>query len=261
MTSLNQVNCEVCEASRLFNQGFWKKNSFWVTASILLLFGVMIMSMIAVKANLQITSLPLSGQIIIIDPGHGGADGGAVSKDGLVEKEITLKIAKFLRDYLQEGGAYVIMTREEDEDLADPNTEKLSKRKAEDLMKRVHLIKIKQADAVVSIHLNAFPQSRYSGAQTFYHPSRQENKRLASFIQQSLIEQLKNTDRVPKQKGDVYLLKESPVPTALVEVGFLSNPEETALLRDEGYQKKLAASIYYGIIGFYTDQQEPNFES
>lgn len=230
-------------------------------ASLFILLCAISMSVITAKANLQLWGLPLSGEVIVIDPGHGGVDGGAVSKDGLVEKEITLKISIFLRDYLQEAGAYVVMTREEDTDLAGSETEKISKRKAEDLMNRVHLIKAKHANAVISIHLNAFPQSRFSGAQTFYHPSRKENKRLASFIQQSLIQQLENTDRLPKQKGDVFLLNESPVPTTLVEVGFLSNPQEAKLLRDEDYQRKVAAAIYYGIIGFYSDQQEPKFGS
>lgn len=238
----------------------WKKRTWlWMGVSLLILSFLITLSIFTVKANSLLQELPLRGEVIVIDPGHGGVDGGAVSKDGLVEKEVTLKISKYLRDYLQESGSYVVMTREVDTDLADPKTEKISKRKAEDLMKRVHLIKEKKSDAVVSIHLNAFPSSRFFGAQTFYHPSRSENKRLASFIQQSLIQHLENTNRVPKAKEDVYLLKESPVPTVLVEVGFLSNPEETKLLRDEDYQKKVAAAIYYGMIGFYSKQQEPKF--
>ena len=242
----------------------WKTNRFrWIGMGIvfILLLGVIGLSMASVRANIKTIASPLTGEVIVIDPGHGGVDGGAVSKDGLIEKEITLKISMFLRDFLQESGAYVVMTRETDTDLAQSQTNKLSKRKAEDLMKRVHLIKEKKASAVISIHLNAFPQSRYAGAQTFYHPARDQNKRLASFIQYALIHQLENTNRIPKPKEDVYLLKESPVPTALVEVGFLSNPQETKLLRNEDYQRKIAASIYQGIIGFYSNQQEPKFET
>jgi len=239
----------------------WKnKYALWLGVALLVLVGEIVLSLITVNANLPAMTTPLTGEVVLIDPGHGGVDGGAVSNDGLVEKEVTLKISEFLRDFLQESGAYVVMTRETDTDLADPGTDKLSKRKAEDLMKRVQLIKEKRATAVISIHLNAFPQSRYAGAQTFYHPAREQNRRLASFIQQSMIQQLENTKRIPKPKEDVYLLKESPVPTALVEVGFLSNPKETKLLRDENYQRKIAASIYQGIIGFYSDQPEPKFE-
>ncbi|MBA4495925.1 N-acetylmuramoyl-L-alanine amidase CwlD [Paenactinomyces guangxiensis] len=201
--------------------------------------------------------MPLSGKFIVIDPGHGGPDGGAVSDDGLVEKDVTLQVSFFLRDYLQEAGAFVIMTREKDVDLAKPGTQKLSRRKTEDLMRRIYLTKEKKADALISIHLNSFPSSRWRGAQTFYNPVREDNKKLATLIQSELIRNLGNTDRLAKQKGDVYILKESPVPTALVEVGFLSNQQEAALLASEEYQKKIAASIYYGVIRFYSGKEPP----
>ncbi|TCS94141.1 N-acetylmuramoyl-L-alanine amidase CwlD [Hazenella coriacea] len=197
-------------------------------------------------------AMPMTGKMIIIDPGHGGFDGGAVSATGLVEKEVTLKIALFLRDYLQEAGALVVMTRETDTDLSQTSTKKISHRKAEDLMQRVKLIEDQNADVFISIHLNAIPSPRWSGAQTFYHPKREENKKLATLIQSQLIHHLGNTNRLAKQKGDVYILKASPVPTALVEVGFLSNPQEASLLGTEDYQKKLAASIYYGLLEYYT---------
>lgn len=201
--------------------------------------------------------MPLSGKVIMIDAGHGGPDGGAVSQDGIVEKEITLKIARYLQDYLHGAGALVFLTREPDTDLAQPDTKRLRLRKAEDLMRRIYLIKEKNVDAFVSIHLNAIPSSRWSGAQTFYNPVREENKRLATFIQAELIRNLENTNRLAKQKGDVYILKHSPVPTALVEVGFLSNPEEARLLATDTYQKKVAASIYLGLIRFYTGKEPP----
>ncbi|MBH8598893.1 N-acetylmuramoyl-L-alanine amidase CwlD [Thermoactinomyces sp. CICC 10523] len=201
--------------------------------------------------------MPLSGKVIMIDAGHGGPDGGAVSQDGIVEKEITLKIARYLQDYLHGAGALVFLTRETDTDLAQPDTKRLRLRKAEDLMRRIYLIKEKNVDAFVSIHLNAIPSSRWSGAQTFYNPVREENKRLATFIQAELIRNLENTNRLAKQKGDVYILKHSPVPTALVEVGFLSNPEEARLLATDTYQKKVAASIYLGLIRFYTGKEPP----
>ena len=202
-------------------------------------------------------NMPLSGRVIVLDPGHGGADGGAVSKTGVVEKEVTLKIAGHLRDYLQEAGALVIMTREKDTDLADGATRSLSRRKTQDLMRRVQIVKECGADILVSIHLNAIPSPRWKGAQTFYHPGSEENKKLASFIQAEIIRTLENTDRLPKQDGDIFILRASPVPAAMVEVGFLSNPEEAARLSDERYQKKLAAAIYYGILRYYTDDKPP----
>lgn len=198
-------------------------------------------------------SMPLANKVVVIDAGHGGIDGGATSGDGLEEKEVTLKIATYLRDFLQQSGAYVVMTRETDTDLAGDSDGK-SRWKARDLMQRLQLVKDENADLFISIHGNAFAAgSSIHGAQTFYNPTREINKKLATFIQTELVHNLENTDRVAKAKNDVYLLKYSPVPTALVEVGFLSNHTEAQLLRDDDYQKKIAASIYYGILAYHSD--------
>lgn len=201
----------------------------------------------------NVFNMPLVGQVIVIDPGHGGRDGGAVSKGGVVEKEVALAIALRLRDYLQESGALVIMTRETDRDLADEGTRR---RKSQDLMRRAHLVKTSHANLFVSIHLNAVPSPRWTGAQTFYHPKLEANKKLAQQIQSELVRNLANTKRIAKQIGDIYVLKQSSVPSALVEVGFLSNPGEARKLADPRYQEKMAASIYNGILLYYSDQKE-----
>jgi N-acetylmuramoyl-L-alanine amidase len=235
----------------------WLKEH-WVWAGIVLLL-LLLPALFFMSKNLIVStwSMPLNGKVIVLDAGHGGADGGAVSESGLIEKDITLQMVLYLRDYLQEAGALVYLTRESDRDLASPDTGRLRSRKAEDLMRRIHLVKEKKADALISIHLNAIPSPRWSGAQTFYHPAKEENKRLAVFIQSELVKQLGNTKRLAKQKGDVYILNHSPVPTALVEVGFLSNPAEAELLSQPEYQKKVAASIYLGILQYYTGKEPP----
>ncbi|EGK09781.1 N-acetylmuramoyl-L-alanine amidase CwlD [Kroppenstedtia eburnea] len=197
----------------------------------------------------NVWSMPLSGKVIVIDPGHGGYDGGAVSRSGLQEKGVTLNISLLLRDYLQESGALVIMTREVDKDLAGTG---YRRRKAADLMERARIVKTSGADAFISIHLNAIPSPRWSGAQTFYYPTLEANKKLAESIQSELIRNLENTNRKARYSGEIYILKTSPVPTALVEVGFLSNPAEAELLGDEAYQKKLAAAIYNGLLRYYS---------
>ncbi|CCQ93716.1 N-acetylmuramoyl-L-alanine amidase [[Clostridium] ultunense Esp] len=197
-------------------------------------------------------SVPLSGMVIVLDPGHGGMDGGAVSKDGLVEKEITLKIAKKLRDYLQQSGAVVLLTREEDKDLAD-GTE--GTRKRQDLRVRAELVNQSGAELFISIHLNSIPSSQWRGAQTFYNPTNPENRRLAKLIQQELIKGLGNTDRLEKKDQDIFILKAAKVPAVLVEAGFLSNPEEAALLGNEAYQSKIAESIYRGILRYTSGEQ------
>jgi N-acetylmuramoyl-L-alanine amidase len=201
-------------------------------------------------------NLPLSGRIIVLDPGHGGPDGGAVGDD-VLEKEIALKVATKLRDYLQQQGALVLMTRETDSDLADKDTRGYSRRKAEDLRKRVALINESEADLFISIHLNAIPSPRWRGAQTFYYGSLIENERIAKFIQAELRRNLENTNRAAQIIDTVYLLKYAKKPGALVEVGFLSNPEERELLASDHYQTKLAASIYKGVLRYFSNEKNP----
>lgn len=203
--------------------------------------------------------LPLAGKTIVLDPGHGGPDGGATGKDGTSEKEITLEVAKQTRDYLQQAGALVYMTREEDTDLAD-DTRGYSNRKSVDIRKRLAFIEEKEADLFISIHLNAIPSEKWSGAQTFYYPSYPENKSLAIHIQDELIHNLENTNRTPLSINGIYLLKHVEVPGALVEIGFLSNEKERELLKDTGYQKQVAASIYQGIIRSQTEKMKKEAE-
>jgi len=202
-------------------------------------------------------SLPLSGHTIAIDAGHGGVDGGAVSKQGVVEKDLNLAIALYLRDYLQQAGAVVLMTREIDQDLAGEDTRAFSKRKTEDLLRRVSLIKESKASLAVSVHMNSIPSEKWSGAQTFYNPGNHtDNGLLAAFIQNEIKRNLENTSRVAATENKVYLLKAiENIPTALVEVGFLSNPGEAARLADAEYQRKVAASIYQGILRYASGEK------
>ncbi|MDK8184205.1 N-acetylmuramoyl-L-alanine amidase CwlD [Paenibacillus sp. UMB4589-SE434] len=202
---------------------------------------------------------PLSGKIVAIDAGHGGADGGASSRQGVIEKDINLAIALQLRDYLQQAGAVVVMTREGDYDLADKDTKGYAKRKAEDLKRRVQFISEKQADLLISIHMNSIPSNRWSGAQTFYAKSMPNNELLAKFIQLEIRRNLENTERVAKSDDrNLYLLRMLKIPSALVEVGFLSHPEESRQLADEQYQLKVAASVYKGILRYMSGESVGN---
>jgi N-acetylmuramoyl-L-alanine amidase len=198
-------------------------------------------------------SASLSKKVIILDAGHGGSDGGAVNQLGQMEKQINLKISILLRDYLQEAGAIVYMTREEDKDLANPDTQSLSKRKTEDLLQRGNLISELPADMFVSIHLNSIASSKWSGAQTFFMSNHPDNEKIAKLIQQQFVEHLKNTTRVAnKTDRSIYLLKISKIPSVLIEAGFLSHQKEANQLSDEKYQRKIADCIYRGILKYYT---------
>ncbi|WP_335542176.1 N-acetylmuramoyl-L-alanine amidase CwlD [Neobacillus drentensis] len=205
--------------------------------------------------SLNAWNLPLSGKIILLDPGHGGPDGGAGTGQTL-EKDIALEITKKVRDYLQMQGALVIMTRETDTDLAASDTRGYSRRKVEDLKTRLKMINEGDNDFFVSIHLNAIPSSRWSGAQTFYAPQYKENAEAAKFIQDELRTNLKNTTRRAKPINNVYILKNAKKPGVLVEVGFLSNPAEKEKLKKDSYQEKVAISIYQGITRYYTNEKE-----
>ncbi len=201
-------------------------------------------------------TMPLANQVIVIDPGHGGADGGA-DREQVYEKTIALETSLLLRDYLQQAGAVVHMTREDDHDLAEKSTRGFSNRKSEDIRNRVQFIQEKEPDLFLSVHLNSIPSSKWSGVQTFYFPDEEgENEMLAKSIQQRLRDETGGT-RVALGIDQVYLLKHAEATGALVELGFLSNPGERALLQQESYQKRLASAIAEGIIE-YVMAEEPN---
>ncbi|KGX84373.1 N-acetylmuramoyl-L-alanine amidase CwlD [Pontibacillus litoralis] len=202
-------------------------------------------------------SLPLAGKTVVIDPGHGGADGGAVGSDDTLEKDIALSVSQQLQNYLQQGGALVYMTREADEDLADDDISSLSKRKSQDIRRRIEMIEQKEADFFISIHLNAIPSTRWHGAQSFYNPASPESERLAKMVQSEIIRNLENTKRTALPIRNVYLMKHTGAPGALVEIGFLSNVHERELLKTTEYQQKMAASIYEGVLRYVSEEDSP----
>ena len=200
-------------------------------------------------------NLPLTGKTILLDPGHGGPDGGAGDNDAL-EKDIALAVSLKVRDLLQQQGALVLMTREDDRDLAPEGTRGYSRRKVEDLKQRLEMINHSGAEFFVSIHLNSIPSPRWSGAQTFYTTKRDGNARAAKFIQDELRRNLENTTRKAKELNSIYILKNAKISGSLVEIGFLSNHAERANLKKEEYQDKVAASIYTGVLRYFTDEKE-----
>ncbi|MDK2918820.1 MAG: N-acetylmuramoyl-L-alanine amidase [Candidatus Petromonas sp.] len=198
------------------------------------------------------SSLPTLRKVIIIDPGHGGVDGGAVGiNTGVHEDKVNLEIALRVKEFLEESGSLVLMTRDKDVGLYTEDGS-IRKKKNEDLRNRKKLFDESNADLVLSIHLNSFPQSQYYGAQTFYPSNSENSKLLAELIQEELIRVLDNGNtRKAKAKNDVYILQDIEVPTVIVECGFLSNPKEELWLQDPEYQEKIAWSIYVGILRYF----------
>ena len=194
-------------------------------------------------------------KVSIIDPGHGGIDGGASGRSGVKESEINLKIAQKLRLLLEQNGAIVLLTRDDDRGLYS-DSGSVREKKNEDLKNRKDFINNSQADLYISIHLNSFPQTQYYGAQTFYPRGCDKSKEAAELIQEEFIRVLNNGNkRESKIKDDTYLLKYTNIPTVLVECGFLSNPEEERLLQTNQYQEKIAWSIYIGILRYFNESE------
>ena len=217
-------------------------------------------ALLAVCARVTESALPTAVQtaerpVIVLDAGHGGFDGGAVAPDGTVEKDINLKIALTLKDFLKQGGFEVIMTRESDVSTDDVETDKIATRKKSDLKNRLGLMKDNPNAVFVSIHLNKFTTSAANGSQVFYSAEHDQSKALGDCIQRSIVKLLQpENTRVNKQAtSSTYLLYNATVPAVLVECGFLSNSAELKRLKDEEYQKKMAFSIFCGITSFYSD--------
>ena len=205
--------------------------------------------------------MPVANKIIVLDAGHGGIDPGAMNKDNtILEKDINLEITKKLRDLLESSGATVIMTREKDVSLYQEDGNKTIRQKYnENLKNRKKIIDESNADIFVSIHLNAFEQSKYSGAQTFYPKGKDDGKELAQFIQDELKRVVdKENNRKIKPRDDIYLLKNTNMPSVLIECGFLSNEKESQLLADSKYQDKIAWAIYVGIQKYLAGIAENN---
>lgn len=184
---------------------------------------------------------------IVLDPGHGGEDGGASGADGTREKHLNLAVTQSLGDLLTVMGYTVVYTRTDDV-MVNAVGDTLRDRKVSDMNNRLALIET--ADLAVSIHQNNFSDPQYSGTQVFYGGKVAESRDLAESIQQTVVAQLQpqNTRTVKAGAENSYLLKQSTRPTVLVECGFLSNVQERELLKTRTYQRQMAFAILSGII-------------
>lgn len=239
----------------------WKPTIIVVVNRNLLYLGIMVLSLLfgwwlyhepVIRTILPLASA-ISGKKIVIDAGHGGIDPGTGSKTGLLEKDINLDIALKLKRHLAMAGVYCVMIRETDRDFSDSN-EDFSTKKRRDLSYRTRVANQSGADLYLSIHANSFPQSIYRGAQTFYEKSDPNSKYLAEAIQNQFIKRLK-PDRRRAKAGDYRVLNDTDMPGVMIEVGFLSNPDEAKLLEDEGYRERIAKTIFRGVVDYFCDRR------
>lgn len=216
---------------------------------------VIIFTFILIGKPIDIKAMEEDKKIILIDPGHGGFDGGAKSKNGTIEKDINISISLKLRDELVSRGYEVAMTREDDKGLEEHGNT-IKEKKREDLKKRTTLKKETNCDAFISIHQNMFPQSKCFGAQVWY-ASNDLSSKLAINIQDSLKASTEDGNkRVAKPAGDAYLILRDKYEKAsvLVECGFLSNPDEECRLKTDEFQNKIVKGIADGVDNYFKVQ-------
>ena len=186
--------------------------------------------------------------IIVIDAGHGGEDGGASGSDGTKEKDLNLLVAQALSDILTAAGYDVRMTRTNDAllyDLYGDLTDYTGHKKTYDLRNRLRFTKEAGADLLISIHMNKFPQTRYSGLQVYFSANAPESRTVAGVIRNYTRQYLQpqNERETKAATSSIYLLHRCEIPAVMVECGFLSNEEELSRLKDDTYRRQLALVI------------------
>ncbi|ADL08520.1 N-acetylmuramoyl-L-alanine amidase family protein [Thermosediminibacter oceani] len=191
-----------------------------------------------ITVNFSPTGNPLKGRIIVIDPGHGGSDPGAVYS-GVNEKDLNLDIALRLKKLLEENGAKVLMTRETDIYV--------------NLYTRAGIANEAGADLFVSIHNNSINNPAISGTQTLYYPT-PEKKAFAQTIHKAVVETLGLPDKGLIERPNLVVIRETKMPSALVEVAFMSSSHDLGLLRTEAFRQKAAEGIFKGIFNYLSGQ-------
>lgn len=190
--------------------------------------------------------------VVLVDAGHGGDDPGKVSLNNDLEKDINLAIALKLEEILRSQNIEVLMTRREDKGL---HQEGASNKKISDMKTRTDMANKNNVDIVISIHSNSYVDGDVCGAQVFYYGKSEKGEKLAKFIQNNVSKvSVLNSKRSAKANSDYYIIKNVSNPAVIVECGFLSNVAETALLKNEDYQRKIAWSIHMGILEYLNEE-------
>ena len=234
-----------------------KRNSVVLLAAIVVM-GIIGAGMLAGNSHTYINEAhPVAAELnkltVIIDAGHGDPDGGAVAGDGTEEAELNLAVAKKLEIILQNAGCKVIMTRSDSMGIHNQDGKtSISQKKNEDMRKRRSIQANSGGDMFISVHMNKFEQTDCYGAQVVFQASDAPSEQLAMCIQSALKTGIDNGNKreAMANKSGIYLLKNVPIPSVIVECGFISNRDELALLKTEEYQSKIAWAIYMGIVEY-----------
>ena len=234
-----------------------KKKDLLLGAALFLTLGIYL-SLTMLRPSVSSFSPQAGGErVIVVDAGHGGEDGGAVSADGVVESHINLAIAQDVNALLTFLGENTRMTRTEDVSIHSQNAETLHQKKVSDLKNRVELVNSTPNAILLSIHQNSLPKSKsVHGAQVFY--GKVETSDLyARSMQEALNHAINDKEKDAKEIAPtIYLMKNVTAPAVLVECGFLSNSSDSTMLQQEDYQKKLAVVIAAGFLNAVNSREE-----
>ena len=213
---------------------------------------LLILPMINFSLPLPNTNVSAKSNItIVIDAGHGGEDGGCEG-NGLIEKSLNLDIALILAEMLENEGISVVLTRETDKLLYDPNSNYEGKKKAQDVRARLEIAQNCENPVLVSIHMNYFAQTQYSGLQVWYSKNDSRSRILANLIQAEVKSKLQpnNKRSIKESTSSIFLLHNASFPAVLVECGFLSNKEDAIALGDAKYRQLLAKTVFQAIMNY-----------
>ncbi len=220
------------------------KRVIMITGAFLILFSTFLTVTVAMRSLPKTATVDTSFKMVI-DAGHGGIDGGVSGKStGVKESDINLSLAKKIAKKSSEYGYLTVLTRSSSAGLYGTAT---SSRKKKDMQKRKDIINEEKPDIVISVHMNFYPSSERKGAQVFYNKNSTASKNLAEVLQKNLNTLPTNSRAYSALVGDYYMLNCSNYPTVIVECGFLSNPEDEALLITDDYQELLADKILVAV--------------
>lgn len=202
--------------------------------------------------SIMTNSTAVTSHVIVIDAGHGKPDEGAVGLYGTTEEAINLKIALKLQALIEQSGGIVYLTRSDENGIYSADSNTIKQMKVSDIKNRVAIGNQEDVDVFISIHLNKYPESIYSGWQTFYQSDNEESLKLATCIQEGLNNSISTpNNRVPLPLKGIYIMDNVENTTVTVECGFLSNEDEAKKLQEDEYQDKLAWGIFIGIQDFF----------
>jgi len=234
---------------------FKKTNVIFLIALIILMLSALFSNIFKTKETINVSDEEKVEKIkVLIDPGHGGVDQGAHGSLDIGEAPINLAISEKLMKFLEGSGFEVELTRYDENGLYTSKSDTIRAKKNEDLKNRVEAINNSNADLVISIHLNSFPEEKYYGAHVFYQKNNETGKFAADILQDSLINILDTSNtRVPQVKNGIKILDDATIPVVLIECGFLSNNAEERKLVSDEYQEKTAWALYAGLMKYFNE--------